>query len=230
MYLAPMPLYQEWQPATHALAAIWHISEDEDFFSAATGLASFIRHPRKRLEHLCGRWLLRRLREDFPLHDIMPDEHDKPRLPENRFYFSISHSFPYVAAVISEQEECGIDVQVWKDTIGDVAHMFLSDEEMAQCSHPKSEAPGDSDVPDSRLLTLAWCAKEAAYKWNGRRGADFIADLPIRRIVGVDRGQFGAEFPPDFQIKMQAGGRDVAMPGWLHTHFACALMLGRHDA
>jgi hypothetical protein len=221
-----MPLYQEWQPKPHTLAAIWHISEDEDFFSAGTGLASLIKHSRKRLEHLCGRWLLRLLREDFPLHQIAPDEHDKPRLPENRFFFSISHSFPYVAAVISEQEECGIDIQVWKSSIGEVAYMFLSEKEMALCRLAVFE-PGEAaaGAPDARLLTLAWCAKEAAYKWNGRRGVNFIADLPIRCILGVNWDSIPGLLPQRFQVEMQAGEYAVSMPAWLHGDFACALLL-----
>ena len=32
---------------------------------------------------------------------------------------------------------------------------------------------------DPQLLTIAWSAKEAVYKWNGKRGVDFIEHLPI---------------------------------------------------
>jgi len=32
---------------------------------------------------------------------------------------------------------------------------------------------------DPKLITVAWCTKEAVYKWNGKRGVDFIKHLPI---------------------------------------------------
>jgi phosphopantetheinyl transferase len=205
-----MPLYQEWSPNEHALAAIWHIEEPEAFFEDKTGLYPQIKHPKKRIEHLCGRYLLQQLREDFPLHHIAPDEHDKPRLPHNRYYFSISHSYPYVAAVISDKEECGIDLQVWKDNIADIAYMFLSDEEQAICQH------------DARLFTLAWSAKEAAYKWNGRRGAEFIRDLAIARIVG-GKSAFGV--PQEVQVDMQCFGSPVSPLSSLHKDFALSLLV-----
>lgn len=225
-------LYQEWEPKPHALAAIWHIEEEEAFFGDKTGLISQIKHPRKRLEHLCGRFLLQHLRQDFPLHHIAPDEHDKPRLPENRFYFSISHSYPYVAALISEQEECGIDIQVWKDSMEGVAHMFLSDEEQQLCRPGAAQGlPAAQDPADARLLTLAWCAKEAAYKWNGRRGADFIGQLPIQRIVGVSWDEAQPVVTTEsFQVEMLVSGRPVSLPGWLHRDFACACLLGHRPA
>lgn len=39
---------------------------------------------------------------------------------------------------------------------------------------------------DEKTITAAWSAKEAAYKWNGRRGVDFIEHLPIIRKMPVD--------------------------------------------
>lgn len=212
-----MPLYQEWLPNEHALAAIWHIEEPVAFFGDKTGLISHIRHPRKRIEHLCGRYLLQHLREDFPLLHIAPDEHDKPRLPQNRYYFSISHSYPYVAAVISDCNECGIDIQVWKDNIAEIAYMFLSDEEQALCK------------ADARLFTLAWSAKEATYKWNGRRGAEFIRDLPIHRIMGEKSAFNPPLHPKHIQIDMQCFGLAVSPESVLHKDFALSYLVQNRE-
>ena len=119
------------------------------------------------MEHLAGRFLLKHLKEDFPLFNIQPDKHDKPRIDENAYYFSISHSWPYVAAVVSPTHECGIDIQTWHKSIQKIQHKFLSAEEQALFKN------------DTALLTMAWCAKEAAYKWQGRRGVEFIDHLQI---------------------------------------------------
>ena len=170
-----MPIYQEWSPNEHSLAAIWKIEEPEAFFLELEVVRNaarieHIKHPRRRIEHLAGRFLLNYLQADFPLHHIANDLHDKPRLPDNQYFFSISHSYPYVAVLISDKEECGIDIQIWKDGIEKIVDMFLSAHEQTLCEG------------DSKLFTLAWCIKEATYKWNGRRGADFIRDLGIQQI------------------------------------------------
>ena len=34
-------------------------------------------------------------------------------------------------------------------------------------------------VHDIQYFTLAWCAKESAYKWHGKDGVEFIEELPI---------------------------------------------------
>ncbi len=162
-----MPLFKEWTIGDTALAAIWKIEEPEAFFAERTGLQPDIKNEKRRIEHLAGRFLLTHLQHDFPLLNISPDQHDKPRIAENRFFFSISHSWPYVAAVIDTTHEAGIDIQTWHPHIERIQHKFLSPAEQLLFRN------------DRQLITLAWCAKEAAYKWNGRRGVDFIEHLPI---------------------------------------------------
>jgi len=166
-----MPLYREWSSDPYSLAAIWKIEEPESFFMEKTGLRPAIKAEKRRLEHLAGRFLLRHLVADFPLLHIFPDEHDKPRIAENEYYFSISHSFPYVAAVVSPYVECGIDIQVWHARIEQIQHKFLSDQEQSMIG------------TDPRMITLAWCAKEAAYKWQGRRGVEFIDHLRLKNLT-----------------------------------------------
>jgi phosphopantetheinyl transferase len=213
-----MPLYQEWSPDDHSLAAIWRIEEEEAFFLSPESVRKVvqpeqIRHPRRRLEHFGGRFLLQHLKEDFPLHHIAADIHDKPRLPENRYFFSISHSFPYVAAVISEREECGIDIQVWHPRIERIAHMFLSETEQQLC------------LEDGRLMTLAWCAKEAAYKWNGRRGADFIRDLPLCRLDADENAARLSVGYESFRVDMSCFGSPVASNASLYNDFALSYII-----
>jgi phosphopantetheinyl transferase len=209
-----MPLYKEWSPDGHSLAAIWHIEEEESFFQIPTGLNPDIKHPRRRIEHLAGRYLLQYLKVDFPLHHIVADEHDKPRLPENRYFFSISHSHPYVAALISDREECGIDIQVWHKRIETITHMFLSEGEQQTC------------MSDPRLITLAWSIKEAVYKWNGRRGADFIRDLPIQALIEQQPTFYQPAAPIPFALEMQCFHRPVMPTGFIYKDFVLAYLVG----
>lgn len=180
-YIYLMPLYKEWDSDPYSLAAIWKIEEPESFFRDATGLDEQIRSDKRRIERLAGRFLLKFLEKEFPLHHILPDEHDKPRLPGNQYYFSISHSFPYVAAVLSPTHECGIDIQCWHPRMLTLQQKFLSASEQAIFSG------------DERLITIAWTAKEAIYKWNGKRGVDFIEHLPISSFKNIKKNEFYSE-------------------------------------
>ena len=206
-----MPILQEWSPGAGGLGAIWRIDEPEFFFTENFPAPAQIRHARKRIEHVCGRYLLQLLRHDFPLHHIAPDAHDKPRIPGNPHFFSISHSYPYVAAIIAEQE-CGIDIQTWKESIGPVAHMFLSEEEQRLCA-------------DAQMLTLCWAAKEAAYKWWGRRGTDFIRDLTIETLAPKKSGFYSSGDSRIFETRMRCFDQVIALECALGKDFALSYII-----
>lgn len=198
-----MPLLREWESDPYSLAAIWEIAEPEHFFVERTGIQSAVSNPKRRMEHLAGRFLLKYLKQDFPLLNIRADAQDKPRLEGNPYYFSISHSFPYVAAVVSPFAECGIDIQVWHPRILSIQHKFLSEQEQALFGQ------------DPRLVTLAWCIKEAAYKWQGRRGVEFIDHLPLLRF---DSQGLKAEI----SLPLAGKGFRLQTCGILSEDFACA--------
>lgn len=199
-----MPLYKEWSNAQYSLAAIWKIEEPEDFFKDHTGLDTEIKSEKRRLEFLAGRFLLKHLEEDFPLMNIKPDEHDKPRIDNNEYYFSISHSWPYVAAVISPHGEVGIDIQAWHPRMEQLQHKFLSADEQELTNN------------NTELITLAWCAKEAAYKWQGRRGVEFIDHMPITFFSGKER-----IFNINIYLKLSVPTRMLTLEGFMDKEFAC---------
>jgi phosphopantetheinyl transferase len=162
-----MPVFKKWSDERQTIV-IWHITEPESFFTEQLSLATNIKNENRRLEFFVGRFLLKQIVPDFPIEKIEPDVNDKPRIPHNDYFFSISHSFPFVAVAVSHFHECGIDLQTWRPNMQLLQHKFLSHEEQVLFKN------------DEQLLTLAWCAKEAAYKWNGKRGVDFIHQLPIK--------------------------------------------------
>jgi len=166
-----MPLYQQWHPETETAIAIWKTEESEEFFIRETGFHSDRKHPIRRLEHLTGRFLLRHLDPDFPIHKIEISPLRKPFLPpaENR-HFSISHSFPYIAAAISRSKNIGVDIQIFREKIIRLQHKFLSEKEQEHFRN------------DTGKLTLAWSVKEAVFKWYGAGELDFIEHMPIRQV------------------------------------------------
>jgi len=199
-----MPLYKEWSNDEHSLAAIWKIEEPEAFFTERTGLATDIKSEKRRQEFLAGRFLLKHLEEDFPLLNIKPDEHDKPRIDNNEYYFSISHSWPYVAVVISPHSEVGIDIQAWHPRMEQLQHKFLSADEQ------------ELTAGNTELITLAWCAKEAAYKWQGRRGVEFIDHMPITFFR-----EKNTIFNINIYLKLSMPTRMLSLEGFIDKGFAC---------
>src|SRR5690606_19129464 len=109
---------------------------------------------------------------DFPFSRVEVTRPGKPCIPNSGLHFSISHSFSYVAAVMSDKP-VGVDVQVFTDKIARLQQKFLSAGEQAFFQN------------DPRQLTLAWTAKEAAFKWFGEGGVDFIRHMPIRSYENV---------------------------------------------
>lgn len=203
-----MPLFREWSSDAYSLAAIWKIEEPEEFFVQRTGIASDIKSDKRRIERLAGRFLLKYLKQDFPLLNIAPDEHDKPRVDNNHYYFSISHSWPYVAAVVSPYVEAGIDIQCWHPRMEMLQNKFLSKEEQQFFKN------------DSKLITLAWSAKEAAYKWQGRRGVEFIDHLPIRKFI---ENEYSYNF--DLFLQLTAPKLQLDVQGIVRQDFACAYVI-----
>lgn len=162
-----MPLLESWHTSEGAHIAIWKITEPEAFFADRYVPVQPIAHEIRRMEHLAGRCLLQEMQPDFDIKQIHKDKYDKPRLPNDEVYFSISHSFPYVAAIIDHRKNAGIDIQVWKPSIDKIRHKYLSDEEQ--------QILGRED----QHHLLAWCAKEATYKQAGLRGIDFKGHMEI---------------------------------------------------
>lgn len=170
-YLCAMPIYKEWQQGNHARGAIWKIDEPEDFFSSQTGLQSDKKSELRRLEHLAGRFLLSRVAPGLELNKIEISHLGKPFLPGKELHFSISHSFPFIGVAIDAEKEIGIDVQTLQEKILRLQHKFLSQEEQMICGNRTDK------------ITLAWAAKEAAFKRYGLGAVDFIKHMPIREML-----------------------------------------------
>jgi len=66
--------------------------------------------------------------------------------------------------------------------IKSIKHKFLSDVELAQ------KQIGDN----THGLYVAWCAKEAIYKWNGKKGLEFKQHIHIKPFKLKDEGSLQA--------------------------------------
>ncbi len=162
-----MPLLKVWNIGDAGLAAIWKVEEPESFFLKQTGLLSDITNDKRRLEYLASRFLFKYLIPNFPLHLLQKNEFNKPVLLNNEYNLSISHSLPYIAVSVHKEISTGIDIQIWQNNIEKIKHKFLTEHELELVGNKRE------------LLTIAWCAKEAAYKWYGKKGLSFMNNMPI---------------------------------------------------
>jgi 4'-phosphopantetheinyl transferase EntD len=163
--------------------AIWKVTEGIDELKSLANEVPNLNLPDKdisneikQIEWIAGRLLLASLVIDrgYAYHGIYKDEFGKPFLKDNHCQISLSHSYPFVVAIIHEDQAVGIDVEQPKDKILRIAPKFLSEEEQVSC--------GD----DISLLCTYWCAKEALYKLYGKKKLIFKEHLAVdyRRFHG----------------------------------------------
>jgi 4'-phosphopantetheinyl transferase EntD len=155
-----MPLFYQHNINESTKLAIWHITEDEDFFLLRVPLKRDVSHAQKRLQHLAGRYLLTELFPDFPLEEIMIADTRKPYLEYEQYHFSISHFGQYAAAIVSSTNRVGVDVEKTSPSIEKIRNKFLSPHE-SEIAFEGIEKSGHR----LRQLTLLWSAKESIFKW-----------------------------------------------------------------
>jgi phosphopantetheinyl transferase len=184
-----MPIYKELNISPHSKTAIWKVEENENFFSNQTGLLSDKRNEVKRLEHLAGRFLLKYLLPQLDFNNIGISELGKPFMKDNSLHFSITHSFPYIGVAIDFEKEIGIDVQTIQERIHRIQYKFLSEQEQLITENKTDK------------ITLAWAAKEAAFKRYGLGAVDFIQHMPITEM----------QFSEDIATLKMAFSKDTAV-------------------
>jgi len=157
------------------ILGIWRVEEDEASLKVIVGGTDFpglakINHPRRRLEWLAARSLLREF--GYNGH-VLYHPTRRPFLAESHAHLSISHSFPYVAVLLSNSFSVGVDVESFNRPFVEVSDKYLSIQEKKWV-----------DLNDNHRLALIWSAKEALYKLPGMEGLTG-ADMDIKPIDSI---------------------------------------------
>jgi len=174
-----MPLIFQQDINDFAKIGIWELKESEIFFSEIE-IRNNIAHPSKRLQHLAGRFLLKTLFPDFPIKDIVISVSGKPILIDNSYFFSISHTNEYVAAIVSKHENVGIDIEKVSSKIMGVLKRVLSNSELNTIDKQNWAETYQAEI-------LMWCIKEAVYKWLGEKNISFQNDINVVEIDNVNK-------------------------------------------
>ena len=165
-----MPLYQEKNISDYQKLGIWKLSETKEELLTLIANIKFNTTELSNLKHenRIKQWIATRLL----LHNFMPDAEiiydnlGKPSL-SNGFNISISHTNNFVAILINEKGNCGIDIEKIDAKVERVKHKFLG----------KTDLNNISSIQD---LTIYWSAKEALYKYYGKKEVLFIENLFIK--------------------------------------------------
>lgn len=175
IYNVPLLLQREVAEKTHL--ALWKIEEPAGWFRSQlmldaeeNALIDSIRHPQRKLHWLSSRVLIRKAlgNPDVFIH-LENDERGRPQVHNFPVNLSISHSFEFSALLVSEKFMVGIDIEKIDPKIERIKNKFLRRDEL------------NSIAESHRLeqLYVYWCAKEAMYKWHGRKQLDFREHLHV---------------------------------------------------
>jgi phosphopantetheinyl transferase len=176
-----VPVFFQQQINETTRLGIWKIEETEDFFKNNVPQHRDVTHPKKRLQHLAGRFLLQFLAPAFPYELIQIAETRKPYLPNDEYHFSISHCSDYAAAIISKNNRVGVDIEMETPKIHKISEKFLSPEEHSLFNIGHAFADSYDEPTDYALLTLLWSVKEAVFKWYGEGSVDFKEHIQLMK-------------------------------------------------
>lgn len=186
-----MPVIFDLKIDEHTELAVWKIQESHQQLMSGLQLKEHeldvinsFKSEKRALQWLSTRLLLRTMLNTSEYIDCQMDDHGKPYLVNYNYHISLSHSYDYAAVMISRDDtkKVGLDMELIKHKIKLVRHKFLSDVELAQ------KQIGDN----INGLYVCWCAKEAIYKWHGKKQLEFKRDIHIKPFKLRDDGDLNA--------------------------------------
>ena len=165
-----------------ALWGYWNIREDESDLAAEVPqepLPVAVSNPLKRLEFLAGRVMIKTLlnRWNIPFRGLTKDAFGKPYLVGSPVHISLSHSYPYVAAILHRSRSAGIDLEQPKEKMLRIGPRVLAADELADA--------GSNIVKHC----IYWCAKESLIKVHGKKDVIFSKNLLVTPFPLASRGQ-----------------------------------------
>ena len=173
----------------HSRLGVWHITESEAQLREATSIPSdeleeisFLKSESLRKQKLAVRALLDTMFEE----KVYLSHHDngKPYIENNAVNISITHTDKYVAVILDDRDDVGIDCESLDRDFSAVEKKALSEEEI-------------EDLDDERRneqLAIYWCAKEAVYKKISQYGVDFAEQIEIDSFRPRGEGALEATF------------------------------------
>jgi phosphopantetheinyl transferase len=168
---------------------VWQITETEQELMELSSTPtdemeeiSLIRSESLRKQRLAVRALLNTLFDE----KVYLSHHDngKPYLENNPINISITHTEKYVAVILHEENDCGIDVESLDRDFSAVEKKALSEDEIEDLEDEKR----------NEQLAIYWCAKEAIFKLLSRYNVNFAEQIEVERFRVRGEGELEATF------------------------------------
>ena len=184
-----MGLYLKKKLENEATIAVWQITETEQELIELSSIPSdemeeisYIRSESQRKQRLAVRALLSEVFEE----KVYLSHHDngKPYLENMVTNISITHTEKYVAIILHDEEDLGIDLESLDRDFSAVEKRALSEDEI-------------EDLDDERRneqLAIYWCAKEAIFKRVSAYKVDFAEQIEVERFRPRGEGELEATF------------------------------------
>lgn len=173
----------------HSRVGVWRITESEAELRTMTSIPSdeleeisYIKNESLRKQRLAVRALLDAMFEE----KVYLSHHDngKPYIENNAINISITHTDQYVAVILNEEDEVGIDCESLNRDFSAVEKKALSDEEIGDLE----------DEQKNEQLAIYWCAKEAIFKLTSQYDVDFAEQIQIDGFRYRNEGELSATF------------------------------------
>ena len=185
-----MPLYLKKELEDKTRIGVWQVTETEEELKAMSSIPSdeleeisFIRSESLRRQKLAVRALLDVLFED----KVYLSHHDngKPYIENCVTNISITHTEKYVAVILNDNEDVGIDIESLSRDFSSVEKKALSEDEIDDL---------EDDEKRNGQLAIYWCAKEAIYKMLGQYDVNFAEQIEVEKFRPKKDGELEATF------------------------------------
>ena len=173
----------------HSRVGVWKITESEAELRTMTSIPSdeleeisYIKNESLRKQRLAVRALLDAMFDA----KVYLSHHDngKPYIENNAINISITHTDQYVAVILNDEDEVGIDCESLNRDFSAVEKKALSEEEIGNLE----------DEQKNEQLAIYWCAKEAIFKLTSQYDVDFAEQIQIDGFRYRDEGELSATF------------------------------------
>ena len=187
--ITTMALYLQKELENEARIYVWDMTETEEELMASTSVPddeleelTFIKSASRRREKLATRALLNTI---FP-EKLYLGHHDngKPYLHNTAMEISIAHDDRFVAIILHQDEDVGIDIEKLDRDFSAVEKKALSEDEIDDLDDRKKNTQ----------LAIYWCAKEAIFKRMSLNGVDFAEQIEIDKFNPHEDGDLDATF------------------------------------
>ena len=111
-------------------------------------------------------------------------DNGKPYIENNATNISITHTDKYVAVILNDLDDVGIDCESLDRDFSAVEKKALSEEEIDDLD----------DDHRNEQLAIYWCAKEAVYKKMSQYKVDFAEQIEIDAFRVKGEGELEATF------------------------------------